>query len=419
VAAGRERLTFVLVRSPDCDQGSGGCVDVLALDESGDELWRQPLVGDAYQGWVAVRGDEVIVLTFITNSVSVDGVTQYGGVGGFSAVITRLSTADGAALRTPTRLGGFMPSSLAIDGRRRPWIAGRVQSTQGVGGWLEVTEPTASNVPCGALVALEDDDLPAWSEVSCMESYLVGELLTSGDALVVRRGDGLTGLDASGYVTWSALSGPTRGLAPDGEGAVFGLTLDSASFSDSVLIHVDSGGTLRWQWPGTLAGDGTIDAPRGAGLCDARIASHDDRNVFLGTSACRTAAELLGVEEPGDGYLIAHIVPDQLPAFEPGCGNGWIDPGEACDGAALSGENCLSMTEYPGELRCSRDCKQYDTSDCGRLCGNGVADPDECCDQGDFREETCASYTGESSNTGKLRCDSHCAIDYSDCYAAP
>jgi uncharacterized membrane protein YgcG len=50
----------------------------------------------------------------------------------------------------------------------------------------------------------------------------------------------------------------------------------------------------------------------------------------------------------------------------PGCGNGRIDPGEACDGADLGGETCASVTMLAkpvGTLHCSPACT-FDLRDC-------------------------------------------------------
>ena len=53
------------------------------------------------------------------------------------------------------------------------------------------------------------------------------------------------------------------------------------------------------------------------------------------------------------------------------CGNGIVDQGicrgrsidEACDGADLRGQTCLTLTGFDGPLSCTRKCL-FDTSQC-------------------------------------------------------
>ena len=96
------------------------------------------------------------------------------------------------------------------------------------------------------------------------------------------------------------------------------------------------------------------------------------------------------------------------------CGDGFVDPGEECDGDI--GENsCASLGHYNqiGTLVCTPLCK-FDTTDCGGRCGDGdVQEPDdETCDGGDLNGQTCQSlgFTG-----GELTCASDCTYDMSAC----
>jgi predicted esterase len=64
------------------------------------------------------------------------------------------------------------------------------------------------------------------------------------------------------------------------------------------------------------------------------------------------------------------------------CGNGFLDPGEACDGFAIAGgATCATETNgaYPtGNLTCSADCTKYDARSCTNATGknqDGVTPP--------------------------------------------
>src|SRR5262245_22769460 len=66
------------------------------------------------------------------------------------------------------------------------------------------------------------------------------------------------------------------------------------------------------------------------------------------------------------------------------CGNGVVDPGEACDGDDLGGHDCLSEDFSGGELACTA-C-ELDTSACTSVCGDGDVAGDEACDDGDVED---------------------------------
>ncbi|WAS94315.1 hypothetical protein [Nannocystis punicea] len=59
------------------------------------------------------------------------------------------------------------------------------------------------------------------------------------------------------------------------------------------------------------------------------------------------------------------------------CGNGLLDPGEACDPMDMSSPPC----PIEGSARCRSDCT-IDVSGCPRACGDGVVDENEECDDG-------------------------------------
>ncbi|MFH2010352.1 MAG: hypothetical protein ABI333_27385, partial [bacterium] len=99
------------------------------------------------------------------------------------------------------------------------------------------------------------------------------------------------------------------------------------------------------------------------------------------------------------------------------CGNGAVDPGEVCDGYALSGNSCsdLGLGFTGGSLRCLADCSDYDTTSCVTLpdCGDGDLDPGEVCDGADLAGEDCVS---QGYDQGDLACRPDCAgFDNSGC----
>ena len=108
-------------------------------------------------------------------------------------------------------------------------------------------------------------------------------------------------------------------------------------------------------------------------------------------------------------------VPQWIPLS---CGNGVIDPYEACDGANLAGQSCSGLQLGSGTLACTSGC-ELDTSACTavRRCGNGVVDrPEEVCDGNDLgvgAVYTCATlgYVG-----GAVACLPDCSgIDPGQC----
>jgi len=99
------------------------------------------------------------------------------------------------------------------------------------------------------------------------------------------------------------------------------------------------------------------------------------------------------------------------------CGDGAITGAEACDGANLGGETCLSLGYTGGTLSCAPGCLSFDTSACtgtGPVCGDGAITGTEDCDGANLGGETCLTlgFTG-----GTLSCTS-CTFDTSACTGA-
>ncbi|MEE8410182.1 MAG: hypothetical protein V3T05_11290 [Myxococcota bacterium] len=85
------------------------------------------------------------------------------------------------------------------------------------------------------------------------------------------------------------------------------------------------------------------------------------------------------------------------------CGDGIVDPGEACDGAALGGQTCADLGYTGGPLTCSPACS-LDTSAC---CGDGVRGGVEECDGVDLSGFSC----GDFGQSGTLACSTTCTFE--------
>ncbi len=99
------------------------------------------------------------------------------------------------------------------------------------------------------------------------------------------------------------------------------------------------------------------------------------------------------------------------------CGNGVLEIGEACEGADLGGESCLSLGFDGGELGCSDQCR-FVTSACttAETCGNGTLDEGEECDGANLAGATCENV---GFGVGTLACGADCMFDTSGCSAEP
>ena len=90
-----------------------------------------------------------------------------------------------------------------------------------------------------------------------------------------------------------------------------------------------------------------------------------------GTEATSTSYQMQGAVEAIPGFQSSSSY--ELEAgdgFEYFCGDGFIDPGETCDGADLDGETCSSQGFASGTLTCSSSCALV-TSACNVGGGGG------------------------------------------------
>ena len=72
----------------------------------------------------------------------------------------------------------------------------------------------------------------------------------------------------------------------------------------------------------------------------------------------------------------------------PVCGNDVIEGGEACDNLLLGANTCETEGFDSGALACAGDCS-FDTSGCSYICGNNSAGGTEVCDLNDLRNANC------------------------------
>jgi len=100
------------------------------------------------------------------------------------------------------------------------------------------------------------------------------------------------------------------------------------------------------------------------------------------------------------------------------CGDGFVDPGEDCDGSQLNGATCTSLGFYKadGVLACNAQCR-LDTTDCDTArCGDNLIQPErEDCESTDLGGKSCVSLGYER---GTLSCNENCHFDLSGCESA-
>lgn len=111
-----------------------------------------------------------------------------------------------------------------------------------------------------------------------------------------------------------------------------------------------------------------------------------------------------------DGYSAASTGDYVLNIAQIICGNGTVEIGEECDGAALDGEDCVSLGNAGGTLGCNADCT-FDQTMCD-TCGNGTVEGADQCDGNALGAQTCADqgFTG-----GALDCGNDCTFDTAQC----
>lgn len=70
------------------------------------------------------------------------------------------------------------------------------------------------------------------------------------------------------------------------------------------------------------------------------------------------------------------------------CGNGHVDPGEVCDGPAMTDDECVSRGHDGGRIGCTNNCQTFDETPCSD-CNDGLREAPEECDGTDYGDATC------------------------------
>ena len=96
------------------------------------------------------------------------------------------------------------------------------------------------------------------------------------------------------------------------------------------------------------------------------------------------------------------------------CGDGQLAATESCDGNNFGGLTCTDLGYDSGVLACGPNCDSIIESGCMQAptCGNGLLDPGEACDGNNLAGQTCQSlgYDG-----GSLSCTPGCLINTDAC----
>ena len=139
--------------------------------------------------------------------------------------------------------------------------------------------------------------------------------------------------------------------------------------------------------------------------------------AVVGTTHCVTPGQLAACSGGGDGASCpleggGTGVCNQGVCLRPGCGDGFLSPGEKCDGTLLGGESCATRDFYDGALGCTSECA-FDTTGCSGTCGDGLVNGDEQCDGAALAGADCTA--GGYYGAAGLGCSSTCRFDFSAC----
>jgi hypothetical protein len=224
------------------------------------------------------------------------------------------------------------------------------------------------------------------------------------------RGSDPTSPSTSGVDTSTGEpSGSTSGASTTGDATTSTTTTGTTQSADASSTGepgttTDEPGTTTGE-PGTTTGEPTTETSESTGVDPC------GNGVIDGDEACDGAA-LDGQTCITAGFDFGEISCDAECALDTSgcgtrtCGNGLIDGSETCDGNLLDGENCISQGFVGGGLQCADNCGAFDTSNCvAQICGDGQIDDTEVCDGGNLGGSTCVSLGHDG---GVLSCAAGC-----------
>lgn len=113
---------------------------------------------------------------------------------------------------------------------------------------------------------------------------------------------------------------------------------------------------------------------------------------------------------------ISRLAPFSIPELQvAACGNGVLDPGEACDPDVAPTRACSGFGLDGGNAICDERLCRWDTRPCAK-CGNGIREPgEEECDGTDIRGLTCRALDPNHSTTAVPGCTADCRLDVGPC----
>jgi hypothetical protein len=394
----------------DC---ADGCSVVAAFDADGELRWSTARPA-AQSRYLAALEDGVVVATIDLNTLP---------------ALTRFSSSGELAWQQPWPITDFWPAIIA---------GGAFAAGDGAGGFYLASTALRTGESlgirtCGVITRYDaEQGEESWHAEGCGDA--VDSQVYFSNVVALR--DGAVAVLASGTAEPAVLSfagtSEPRFSVPLAQSARLtpfdGAGLLAISTDSGPVAAVDDGGSTRWQWPGQLD-DGALTA-HPSGLCQGSAAMAPDGELYVLTRACAAARALLDVrlaegEVLEDTWLLARLRIDRNEAVAPRCGNGWLDPGEACDGEdfAVPDEprdgyprpaSCSSWLAGEGWSQaptCTSAC-DVDLAACETTCGNGRLDEGESCDGEMFSHAQ--SCDEAELGSGPLGCDG-CEVDLSVC----
>lgn len=396
-------------RAAEC---SDGCSAVASFDPEGALRWITPMLRRQSRYLAAVE----------------DGVVVAGIDVGPPSTLTLLSTAGEVAWEQPWQFDDFWKAVIAGDA----FIAG-----DGADGFYVASTARTDGGAAGSVCAViarhrASDGAESWHEQWCDPAgewnVFFSDVVTLRDGVAAATVGGLDerlmmGFDGSGEPLFSIALPRAARATQFGEASFLTVTPDVGP-----VAAIDDRGQPLWQWPGQLDDGALTDHP--SGLCKGDAAPAPDGELYVLTRPCAAVLALLDatVSEAAsldDTWLLARVAVDTEDGEPARCGNGWLDPGEGCDGEDFEipetprdgwpreaqCDSWFSGNGWTHAPSCTSEC-EVDLSACESTCGNGELDENEGCDGDMFRHAQ--SCDDAMLGSGPLGCN-ECEVDLSVC----